>query len=541
VLNGEVYNFLSLRDTLEGSGHRFATRSDTEVVAHAYEEYGERFVDRLDGMFAIAIWDSERERLVLARDRFGKKPLFYWASGASFAFASELQALMLVPGLRRDLDPEALGDYLGYMAIPAPRTIYRDVRKLPPAHVLVADRQGCRLGRYWSLSYEPKLRITETDAAEQVRTLLEAAVRKRLVGEVPLGAFLSGGVDSGGVVALMARLTNRPVKTFSIGFEESRYDELPAAKQVAEAFGCEHHEFIVRPRAVEILPALARHFGEPYADSSAIPTAHLAALTRAHVTVALTGDGGDEMFAGYQRHLGARLAEQWKVAAHFGQRWAETPLDTRRRWGRLRRFVASSALSRAERYRTWAGVFSPEAIAVVSDGAGDGVKAVADIFHEVTHLDAVDAALAIDTRHYLPTDLLPKMDITTMMYSLEARSPLLDRELAEFVARLPTSLKIKRWSTKYVLKKALDGIIPSATVRRPKQGFAVPIGAWFRGELRVFLNDHLRHGHCAAAGIVRQNGVDALLDAHGSGKADRSHELWTVLMLELWYRECVAA
>lgn len=214
VLNGEVYNFLSLRDTLEGSGHRFATRSDTEVVAHAYEEYGERFVDRLDGMFAIAIWDSERERLVLARDRFGKKPLFYWASGASFAFASELQALMLVPGLRRDLDPEALGDYLGYMAIPAPRTIYRDVRKLPPAHVLVADRQGCRLGRYWSLSYEPKLRITETDAAEQVRTLLEAAVRKRLVGEVPLGAFLSGGVDSGGVVALMARLTNRPVKTF---------------------------------------------------------------------------------------------------------------------------------------------------------------------------------------------------------------------------------------------------------------------------------------------------------------------------------------
>ena len=311
VLNGEIYNFVALRGTLEQRGHRFSTRSDTEVVTHAYEEFGDACVEHFDGMFALAIWDGRRERLLLARDRFGKKPLCYRAACPDVAFASELQALLIVPGAGHEIDCDALGDYLAYMAVPAPRTIYRDVRKLPPAHTLVADRQGVRVQRYWSLAYEPKLQIEKGEAVERVRELLVKAVRKRLVSEVPLGAFLSGGVDSSTIVALMTQISGRPVKTFSIGFDDPRYNELPDARRVAEAFKCEHHEFIVRPDILETLPAMVRHFGEPFADSSAIPSWYLAKLSREHVTVALNGDGGDEVFAGYGRHLANHLAEQW--------------------------------------------------------------------------------------------------------------------------------------------------------------------------------------------------------------------------------------
>jgi len=511
------------------------------VAIHAYEEFGDACVEHLDGMFALAIWDGRRERLLLARDRFGKKPLCYSAEGPDVVFASELQALLDVPGVCRDLDRDALGDYLAYMAVPAPRTIYRGIRKLPPAHLLIADRNGVQIHRYWQICYEPKLDIREDEAVERVGELLDDAVRKRLMSDVPLGALLSGGIDSSSVVALMARLSTYPVKTFSVGFDEARYDELPEARRIAKAFNCEHHESIVRPRAVEVLPALVRHFGEPYADSSAIPTSYLAAHARRHVTVALAGDGGDEMFGGYGRHLTNRLAEQWRVVAPIGRRSAAKGADARRQWSRLRRFVASVALTRAERYRAWAGVFSPDAIQALGDGLGDGQEEVARLFDESRHLDGVDAMLAVDTRFYLPTDLLPKMDITSMMHSLEVRSPFLDRTLAEFAARLPSRLKIRRLTTKYILKRALHGLVPAANVRRRKQGFAVPIGAWFRGELREFLNDHLRPSRVAASGLVRQAAVDALIEEHGAGTADRAHELWTLLMLELWHREFMAA
>jgi asparagine synthase (glutamine-hydrolysing) len=539
VLNGEIYNFAGLRCILEKQGHRFTTKSDTEVVTHAYEEFGDAFVEHLDGMFALAIWDGPRERLVLARDRFGKKPLCYRTSGPDLAFASELQALV-APGAGPEIDVQALGEYLAYMAVPAPRTIYRDVHKLPPAHVLIADRDGVRIHRYWSLDYQPKVQIGEDEAVERVRALLTEAVRKRLVGEVPLGAFLSGGVDSSVVVALMAQVSGRPVKTFSIGFDDSEYNELPHARRVAEAFHCEHHEFIVRPDILEMLPQMVRHFGEPFADSSAVPSWYLAKLTREHVTVALNGDGGDEIFAGYGRHLANDLAERWsRVPAGLrrsAERLARARLLADLGGARVARFASGAGLPRAERYRTWAGVFSPDLLRQLSEVVPSEDVVVPGEFAAVQHLDAVDAILAVDTRFYLPTDLLPKVDITSMAHSLEVRSPLLDRDLAEFVASVPSAFKLHRLTTKHLLKRAAAGLVPAANLRRPKRGFAVPLARWLRQDLRDFVYDHLCPSRLASAGLLRQPAIDTLLEAHSSGTKDYAHHLWALLMLELWYR-----
>jgi asparagine synthase (glutamine-hydrolysing) len=540
LLNGEIYNFAALRCALEQRGHCFSTRCDTEVVTHAYEEFGDACVEHFDGMFALAIWDGRRERLLLARDRFGKKPLCYRAAGPDLAFASELQALAVVPGAACEIDRDALSDYLTYMAIPAPRTIYRGVCKLPPAHTLVADRDGVRLRRYWSLVYGPKLRMSEADAVEHVRVLLTAAVRKRLTSEVPLGAFLSGGVDSSLVVGLMAQASGGAVKTFSIGFDEPVYNELPEARRVARAFNCEHHEFVVRPDVVDMVPAMVRHFGEPFADSSAVPSWCLARLSRTHVTVALNGDGGDEVFAGYGRHLASGLAERWArlpaVVQRSAARLAQSRLLADHGGARVVRFAAAAAMSRADRYRAWAGVFSPDLVAELSAAVPSETGVVPAEFAAVESLDAVDAMLAVDTRFYLPTDLLPKVDITSMAHSLEVRSPLLDRELAEFVARLPSSLKVRRLTTKHLLKKAASGLVPAANLHRPKRGFAVPIGRWMRDELREFACDHLRPSRLATAGLFGQQAIDRLLDAHLSGACDCAHHLWVLLMLELWYR-----
>lgn len=534
VLNGEIYNFARLRTTLEARGHTFATRSDTEVIVHAYEEYGDACVEHLDGMFALAIWDGPRERLILARDRFGKKPLCYRSAGSDFAFASELQALMpAVPADQREVDPDALGDYLAYMAIPAPRTIYRDIHKLLPAHTLVVDHQGTRLRQYWTLSYEPKHTIKEASAVEQVAALIEDAVRKRLVSEVPLGAFLSGGVDSSVVVGLMAKLSDRPVKTFSIGFDDPRYNELPHARRVAEAHHTEHHEFIVRPAVGDILPAMARHFGEPFADSSAVPSWYLSKLTREHVTVALNGDGGDEVFAGYGRHRANALAERWRRVPSLLRR-SGARLGTR-----AARFSAAADLSRHERYRAWAGVFSADLVRQLSSVASTDDDVMREAFEAVSTLDAVDAMLAVDTRVYLPTDLLPKMDITSMAHSLELRSPLLDHTLAEFVATLPTGFKLRGATTKYLLKRAAEGIVPAINLHRRKQGFAVPIAHWLRHDLRESVCDYLRPSRVAQAGWLEQPVIDRILDAHLSGTSDYAHHLWVLLMLEVWYRTCL--
>ena len=535
ILNGEIYNFLELRERLAGEGHQFVTRSDTEVIVHAYEQWGDAFLHHIDGMFALAIWDSRADRLILGRDRFGKKPLLYFHDGTRVAFASEFQALLSMPGLPRDIDTEALGTYLAYMAIPAPRTIYQRVKKVPPAHMLTCDQTGVKVQRYWTMAFQPKTEIGEDEAIERIQFLLEAAVRKRLMSEVPLGAFLSGGVDSSAVVAVMAQLSSHPVKTFSIGFGEPRFNELRHARRVAERFSCEHHELVVRPSVTDVLPSLVQHFGEPFADSSAIPSWYLAKLTRQSVTVALNGDGGDELFAGYGRHRANALAERWR----------HLPPIVRKATGKLgkrgRRFARSAELSRPDRYRAWAGVLSRDLVRALGETLPTEELAVPREFADAENLDAVDAILAVDTRFYLPTDLLVKMDITSMAHSLEVRSPLLDTNLAEFVASLPSHYKVRRFRTKSLLKRAVSGRVPSANLRRPKQGFVVPISHWLRHDLHSFLCDHLQPSRLSQEGLLRQTELNRLLDSHLSEAADNGHQLWVLLMLELWYRTFVRA
>jgi asparagine synthase (glutamine-hydrolysing) len=547
VQNGEIYNFQELRARLEASGHQFATHSDTEILVHLYEEMGEEFVRELDGMFALALWDDRRKRLVLARDRFGKKPLLYAEAGGRLWFGSEFQSILADPAIRRDIDYDALDEYLSFMSIPAPLTIYKQIRKLPPASVLVRDASGTRISRYWSLQYLPKLEIDEHEAAGEVRRLLTEAVRKRLISEVPLGAFLSGGVDSSAVVAIMAGLIGDRVKTFAIGFDDPRFNELPHARRVAEKYGCDHHEFEVKPRAIEILPTLVRHYGEPYADSSAIPSFYLAKLTRQHVTVALNGDGGDEAFAGYGWHLGGRLAERWQRVPSPLRALAEgvasglAPWSSNRRSSiaRISRFMAGASRPRAARYRHWLSVFTPDLKREVYASPHHHPDALEAIFAAAPALDAVDAMLRADVEWYLPTDLLPKMDIATMANSLEARSPFLDWRLTEFAARLPSECKVRGHTSKYILKKAIADLVPAGNMHRPKQGFAVPVGPWFRGELKEFLADHVLGSRFQERGLFRPAAVRRLFDDHQRGAGDYAHQLWTLLMLELWFRQFI--
>jgi asparagine synthase (glutamine-hydrolysing) len=555
VFNGELYNFQELRKGLESRGHRFRTASDTEVIVHLYEEKGEACVADLEGMFALAVWDVRRERLLLARDRFGKKPLLYAHKGDELHFASEftgLRAAGCLPARSADVDLDALDSYLTFMSIPAPLTIYRGVRKLPPASWLTCDASGVRVERYWQLEYLPKIDVSEREAVSRVRELLTEAVRKRLISEVPLGAFLSGGVDSSAVVAVMAGLSSRPVKTFSIGFGDADYNELPHARRVAARYNCDHHEFVVEPQAIDVLPTLVRHYGEPYADSSAIPSYYLAQLTRQHVTVALNGDGGDEAFAGYPWHYANRVIGGWQSVPAPMRRAAERALaamlppsaERRSFVSRLKRLVKAASGTPAERYAGWVGVFSEDLkreLVQPSWRSAATMRCLAEMFGRLEGLDAVDMFLAADTNWYLPTDLLVKMDIATMANSLEARSPFLDHHLVEFVARLPSRLKLNGRTTKYILRQAVADLVPADNLSRPKRGFAVPIGRWFRGELREFAADHLLGRRAAERGLFNPAVVSRLVDEHQSGRADHAHHLWVLLMLELWHREFMDA
>jgi asparagine synthase (glutamine-hydrolysing) len=546
VHNGEIYNFQALKVDLEARGHRFKSRSDTEVIVHAYEEYGNDCVLHFDGMFAFAVWDDASQRLLLGRDRLGKKPLLYARRNGGIVFASEFRPLLLDQDLQRDVDLQALDVYLTYLSIPAPLSIYRTVRKLPPAHLLTLDSDGAQIRRYWDLAYTPKLAISEEEASQQLAALLTDSVRKRLISEVPLGAFLSGGMDSSIVTAIMSRVLEKPVKTFSIGFEEEEYNELPYARAVARYLGTDHHEFVVKPSAVEVVPGLVEHFGEPFADSSAVPTYYLSRCARPYVTVALTGDGGDELFAGYGRHLENRAVEKWqrlprgiRVPISLAAMNIIPPLNRAGGLGyRLGRFLSAANLSRLARYERWAGLLTPDLKASLArEGPGPtDPEVVSEVFRKADALDSVDSMLAIDTAFYLPTDLLVKMDITSMANSLETRSPFLDYRLVEFVASLPSNMKIRRLTSKYLLKRTFRRMLPRAVIHRPKHGFAVPIGRWLRREWRDLVTDYLLSARFAQRGLFRRSKVEDLIRLHLSGQADYSHHLWALLVLELWHR-----
>lgn len=554
VFNGEIYNYLDLRAQLEKLGHVFHTNSDTEVVVHAYDQYGTDCPKHLRGMFAFAIWDERTKELFLARDRVGKKPLLYAQVDGDLLFASEFSALLLHPKVGREVDTQALHYYLSFMCVPAPLTAYRGIRKLEPGHTLRWRNGEITTQQYWQPDFSNKIKITEEEAGERAVALLRDAVKVRLMSEVPLGAFLSGGIDSSAVVALMSEESSEPVKTFSIGFEEQDFSELHHARRVAQHFGAEHHEFVVRPDAMEVLPILVEHYGEPYADSSAIPTYYVARETRRHVTVALNGDGGDESFAGYERYAAMRLAEKYRRVPSFlresvvRQALSLLPSSETKR-SRVRdaqRFVNAASLPKVERYLRWVSVFDSGAKHdLYTDSFRHETRDVAASallepwFRNSNGAGIVDAALLADIKTYLPNDLLVKVDIASMAVSLEARSPFLDHHVIEFAATLPENLKVRGLTTKYLLKRSLRQLLPPQNLTRRKMGFGVPIGHWFRGKLEPFLRSTLLSDKASNRGLFRNEVVRQMVELHTRGERDYSHQLWTLLMLELWFKRFI--
>jgi asparagine synthase (glutamine-hydrolysing) len=555
VFNGEIYNFQELRADLEKQGDEFYTNSDTEVILHLYDKYGADCVEYLRGMFAFAIWDEHEKTLFIARDRIGKKPLLYsHLADGSLVFGSEFRALLKHPDVSREVDYAAIHHYLSLAYVPAPLTAFQKIRKLKPGHWLLWKDGEIKTTRYWQPDFSKKIKISEPDAKEETLRLMREAVKLRLISEVPLGAFLSGGVDSSVVVALMAEQSSTPVKTFSIGFEEQDFSELKYARMVAEHTGAEHHEFTVKPDALEVLPTLVRHYGEPYADPSAIPTFYVARETRRHVTVALNGDGGDESFAGYERYTAMALAERYhKLPKILRQSFIEKAVNLvptseirRSRARDLKRFLQAASLDKVERYFTWMSAINRAAkTELYSDGFKNKTEALetrdflADWFSSANGSGIVDATMMTDQQTYLPDDLLVKVDIASMANSLEARSPLLDHKVIEFAASLPENLKLRGTTSKYLLKKIAAKLVPPKAVYRRKMGFGVPVGKWFRGALEPFLRETLLSEKSLGRGLFRPAVVSRFVNQHVSGERDFTYQLWTLLMLELWFEEFI--
>jgi asparagine synthase (glutamine-hydrolysing) len=553
VLNGEIYNFRELRDQLRRRGHRLATEGDTEAIVHLYEEYGIECVSRLHGMFAFALWDRRRKRLLVARDRIGKKPLFYAQLNRGLTFASELGALIADSTIPRDVDPAAVDGYLTYGYVPCPLSIFKAVRKLPPAHTLVLEDGKVAVRRYWHLDYSRKLTVKDPrELHEPIREAVTAATERRLIADVPVGGFLSGGIDSSAVVAAMAKTSRAPVRTFSIGFDQDGFDELKYARRVAQLYGTDHHEFTVRADAIEIVPRIVRHYGEPFADSSAIPSFYLSAMTRSHVTVALNGDGGDESFGGYTRYVANRLAGRLDhfplVARHAAAAGARrlghgeiTSVANKAR--RLLQGLPLEPSKRYQRYVAWldhdrrARLYSDDFAQIAAKSAGP--DPIEEAWAAASGDDVLDVMLEVDSTTYLPGDLIPKIDIATMAYALEARSPLLDHELMEFAATIPAEFKVRGREKKWIFREALRAWLPDEILDRPKQGFTVPISHWFRTELRDVIHDVLLDPACLSRGYFQPETVRSMIDRQAAGDDGESKPLWALLMFELWHREFV--
>ncbi|MFZ1059033.1 MAG: asparagine synthase (glutamine-hydrolyzing) [Candidatus Rokuibacteriota bacterium] len=555
VLNGEIYNFQELRAELEARGHRFATRSDTEAIVHAYEEFGEGCVARLRGMFAFALWDESERRLLLARDRVGKKPLYYVQDGERICFASELKALLRDPSLKRAIKAEALDDYFSFGAVQSPATIFQGIAQLPPAHYMVWERGTARVVEYWDVPQGAVVRRSEADTLEAFAQVFSEAVRVRLVSDVPLGAFLSGGVDSSAVVEAMTRLSNGPVVTTSVGFAERAFSELGHARAVARTVGSDHHEVVVEPRAAEVLPRLVWHLDEPFADSSALPTYYVSKAARERVTVALSGDGGDEVFAGYQRRYGLNRWEAglrrwlpgWARAGVLGPLgrvypkadWLPRPL-------RARYFLQNLGTTFEQAYFSDLSLFRGEEKAALLSpdfrrqlNGHDSFVAFARHFERVQGLDPLSQLLYVDLKTWLANDILVKVDRMSMANSLEVRSPLLDHKLVEFAATVPPDLKYRGGTSKYLLKRHLEGRVPQSVIYRRKQGFEIPLASWLRGELREMAEDLLLSPRSLSRGYLRAERVRRMWQDHQRRVRDHSAQLWALMVLELWHRTFV--
>jgi asparagine synthase (glutamine-hydrolysing) len=571
AFNGEIYNYRELRPDLEARGHRFATDSDTEVVVHLYEEYGERCLDKLRGMFALAIWDARRRRLFLARDRLGQKPLFYRQHGSRLDFGSELKSLLQLEDASREVCPQAVDLYLTYQYVPHPTSILKGYNRLPPAHFAVFDESGLKVERYWRPPYEPGISPqvglgedspvaeppVETSSWDrsrwqsELREALTEAVRLRMRSDVPLGAFLSGGVDSTIIAGLMQQLSDRPVHTFSIGFPIAKFDERAFAREASKMLGTEHHEKVVEPSALNILPKLVWHYDEPFSDSSAIPTMYLSEMTRKFVTVALSGDGGDELFAGYDRYKAVRVAAMIDrlprplkaiLTADFWQKLpARVEQKSFRR--RVKRLLAALGQPSQRRYLRWISIFDQYRRAeILSDdvratlGDFDSATFIEEAYTECPSRDFVTRTTATDVLSYLPCDILTKVDIASMAFGLEARSPFLDHRVVEIAARMPIQHKLRGKQGKQILIDTFSDLLPASIQTRPKMGFGVPLDHWFRNELKPLLHDVLLDSKSLDRGWFNPQVVRQLVDEHGSGNWDHSYRLWNLLVFELWNR-----
>jgi len=554
IFNGEIYNFRELRHRLEGSGHRFRTASDTEVIVHLYEDEGTDCFSHLNGMFAIALWDANRRQLVLARDRLGQKPLVYRLEHGRLLFASQLKSLLEVPGVSRAIDTAALDAYLTYQYVPHPRTIFQGITKLPPGHLATYRDGRLTIEPYWQPNFNREINVSAAEASEQLETLLESSVRLRMQSDVPLGAFLSGGVDSSIIVSQMQRLSERPVQTFSIGFPVAEYDETRYAREVAEYLGTDHHELRVEPSAIDVLPKLVWHYDEPFADSSAIPTYIVSRLARQHVTVALSGDGGDELFAGYDRYravrLGAwfdRLPRAMRDAA-TANLWQRLPGSNRQKAisRRAKRLLQGLAFSPGRRYLEWIAIFnearraelySDEFLTWLPDH--DPYAFLDEAFSRACRRDRVTSTSLADLVTYLPCDLMTKVDVASMAHGLECRQPLLDYRLVEFAASLPLCLKIRARRAKRILIDTFGHRLPRSVRSRRKMGFGVPLDHWFRDDLGAYTREVLLDDRATGRGYFQPSAVSRLIDEHQQGVFDHGYRLWSLLILELWMRQWI--
>lgn len=554
VFNGEIYNFKPLRRQLEEAGHQFRSDCDTEVLVHLYEDCGPAMLGQLIGMFSFALWDARQARLLLARDRLGQKPLVYRHEPGRLLFASELKSLLAVPGLPRELDPQALDEYLTYQYVPHPRCIFQGYAKLPPGCYAIWEADRLEVHQYWQPDFHVEAARPFSRSAAELRALLTDSVRLRLQSDVPLGAFLSGGLDSTIIVGLMRELGAAPLRTFSIGFPIPEYDETRYARMAAERFQTEHEEFLVEPRAVDILPKLVWHYDEPFADSSAIPTWYVSELTRRHVTVALSGDGGDELFAGYPRYRAAWLGSWFDrlprpVRGVLTSRvWQRLPASVRQKSlrRRFKRFVDVLGQSPARRYLEWIAIFGQARRRELYTGefaaalpGPDPLEFLDGALARATGRGPVTATSLADLVTYLPCDLMTKVDIASMAHGLECRQPFLDHRVVELAAGMPVGHKFRFGCGKRLLLHAFADLLPGPIRRRRKMGFGVPLDYWFRNELRAMARDVLLDARTLNRGYFRSEGVRRLLDDHQQGRFDHAARLWSLLVLELWHRQWV--
>ena len=554
VLNGEIYNFQSLRDELESKGHSFRTRTDTEVIVHLYEEEGLEFFKRLRGMFGLAIWDAKRERLVLGRDRIGEKPLYIRREPGRLLFASELKSILQVEGVSRRLNHAALEEYLALGYVPAPLCLLDGMEKLPAGHYLVAEKGLTEIREYWNVPFGQPEKHSEEEWIEQIRAKIQETVRMQLVSDVPLGAFLSGGLDSSTIVAVMAGLTGRPVKTYSIGYqgEHSYYNELPYASVVAKAFSTDHHEIVVQPTVSELLPKLVWHLDEPVADSACLTTYLVSKLARESVTVILSGVGGDELFGGYRRYLGNSLMRYYSfLPGPVRRKWLPAlldriPQDRHSTWKDYARyaaaFVKSAELEPASRYMGYVTLFAPQVqheilqreTAMESRISNLAAAALQDCFTRCTDPDSLNRVLYADLKTSLPDDLLAMTDRMSMAASIECRAPLVDYELVELMARMPSSFKVRGFTMKYLMKKAVAPWLPREILERKKRGFGAPIGAWLRKDLQPMVSELLSEDQIRRRGLFHWPAIQRLISDHAAERSDHTDHLLALVMLELW-------